>query len=90
MKVGKKKKPIEEPGGEMLTNKASVPRVPVPGKSPEEILAVEIGTIGAVPVENDFEEAPPVMKSWRNLYLLVLGNLLAWILLFTFFTWIFK
>jgi hypothetical protein len=36
------------------------------------------------------EEPPPVLKSWRNLYLLVLGNLLFWIALFTLFTWIFK
>jgi len=36
------------------------------------------------------EEPPPVLKSWRNLYLLVLGNLLFWIVLFTLFTWMFK
>jgi hypothetical protein len=36
------------------------------------------------------EEPPPVLKSWRNLYLLVLGNLLFWIALFTLFTWMFK
>ena len=36
------------------------------------------------------EEPPPVLRSWRNLYLLVLGNLLFWIALFTLFTWIFK
>jgi len=36
------------------------------------------------------EEPPPVLGSWRNLYILVLGNLLFWILLFTFFTWMFQ
>jgi hypothetical protein len=36
------------------------------------------------------EERPPVLGSWRNLYLLVLGNLLFWIVLFTLFTWMFK
>ncbi len=36
------------------------------------------------------EEPPPVLKSWKNLYLLVLGNLLFWIILFTFFTWLFR
>jgi hypothetical protein len=36
------------------------------------------------------EEPPPVLKSWRNLYILVLGNLLFWIILFTLFTWMFK
>ena len=36
------------------------------------------------------EEAPPVLKSWKNLYLLVLANLMFWILFLTFFTLIFK
>jgi len=36
------------------------------------------------------EEPPPVLKSWRNFYWLVLGNLLFWIALFTLFTWMFK
>jgi hypothetical protein len=36
------------------------------------------------------DEAPPVLKSWRNLYLVVLGNLLFWIALFAIFTWTFK
>lgn len=36
------------------------------------------------------EEPPPILKSWRNLYLLVLGNLALWIILFYFFTWIFR
>ncbi len=36
------------------------------------------------------EEPPPILKSWRNLYLLVLGNLVLWIILFYFFTWIFR
>jgi hypothetical protein len=36
------------------------------------------------------EEPPPVLKSWRNLYWLVLGNLLFWIALFTLFTWMFQ
>jgi hypothetical protein len=36
------------------------------------------------------DEPPPVLKSWRNLYILVLGNLLFWIALFTLFTWMFK
>jgi hypothetical protein len=40
--------------------------------------------------EIEKEEPPPVLKSWRNLYLLVLGNLLFWIVLFTLFTWMFK
>lgn len=34
-------------------------------------------------------EPPPILKSWKNFYLLVLGNLLFWILLFTLFTWMF-
>lgn len=36
------------------------------------------------------EEPPPILKSWRNLYLLVLGNLVLWIILFYLFTWIFR
>ena len=40
--------------------------------------------------EKNNEEPPPVLKSWRNLYLLVLGNLLLWIALFTLFTWMFR
>ena len=40
--------------------------------------------------EHENEEAPPVLKSWKNLYLVVLGNLLLWIALFTIFTWTFK
>jgi hypothetical protein len=44
------------------------------------------------PAEHDdaLEEAPPVLRTWKNLYLLVLGNLLFWILLLTLFTIIFK
>lgn len=40
--------------------------------------------------DKDKIEPPPVLKSWRNFYLLVLGNLLFWIVLFTLFTWMFK
>ncbi len=40
--------------------------------------------------DTELEEAPPVLKSWKNLYLLVLANLIFWILLLTFFTLIFK
>jgi hypothetical protein len=36
------------------------------------------------------EEPPPVLKSWKNIYLVVLGNLIFWIALFTLFTWMFK
>jgi hypothetical protein len=36
------------------------------------------------------EEPPPILKSWKNFYLLVLGNLILWIILFTIFTWMFK
>ncbi len=36
------------------------------------------------------EEAPPILRSWKNLYLLVLGNLVFWITLFTIFTWMFR
>ncbi len=36
------------------------------------------------------EEPPPILKSWTNLYLIVLGNLLFWIALFTIFTWMFQ
>ncbi len=36
------------------------------------------------------EEPPPILKSWKNLYLVVLGNLLFWIALFTIFTWMFQ
>jgi hypothetical protein len=36
------------------------------------------------------EAPPPILKSWRNLYLLVLGNLVLWIILFYIFTWIFR
>ena len=41
--------------------------------------------------ENDeMEEPPPVLKSWKNIYWLVFGNLIFWIALFTLFTWMFK
>ncbi len=36
------------------------------------------------------EEPPPVLKSWKNIYIVVLLNLLFWISLFTYFTWAFK
>jgi hypothetical protein len=36
------------------------------------------------------EEPPPIFKSWKNFYLLVLGNLVFWIILFTIFTWMFE
>ena len=36
------------------------------------------------------EEPPPILKSWKNLYILVFGNLLLWIILFSIFTWAFK
>jgi hypothetical protein len=36
------------------------------------------------------EDPPPVLKTWKNLYILVLGNLLLWVALFTLFTWMFK
>ena len=36
------------------------------------------------------EEGPPVLKSWKNLYVLVLANLCFWILMFTLFTFMFK
>lgn len=36
------------------------------------------------------EEPPPILKSWKNLYILVFGNLLLWIILFSIFTWTFK
>ena len=40
--------------------------------------------------ENHEGEPPPVLKSWKNIYIVVLGNLLFWIALFTFFTWTFE
>jgi len=36
------------------------------------------------------EEPPPVLRSWKNIYLLVLGNLVFWIILFTIFTLVFQ
>jgi hypothetical protein len=36
------------------------------------------------------EESPPILKSWRNLYLVVLVHLIAWITFLAFFTRIFK
>jgi hypothetical protein len=36
------------------------------------------------------EESPPILKSWRNLYLIVLAHLLAWITFLALFTRIFK
>ena len=35
-------------------------------------------------------EPPPVLKSWKNIYWVVLGNLVFWISLFTYFTWKFQ
>jgi len=40
--------------------------------------------------EQNHEEPPPILKSWKNLYIIVLGNLLLWITLFAIFTWTFK
>ncbi|MCX6579601.1 MAG: hypothetical protein NT166_05395 [Candidatus Aminicenantes bacterium] len=40
--------------------------------------------------DTDKEEAPPILKSWRNLYLVVLAHLIAWITFLAFFTRIFK
>ena len=45
---------------------------------------------GAPAVEQTGEEPPPLLKTWKNLYLLVVFNLLLWIILFTLFTWIFE
>lgn len=36
------------------------------------------------------EEKPPILKSWRNIYLLVLGFLVFQIVLFYFFGQIFR
>lgn len=35
------------------------------------------------------EEPPPFLGSWKNIYWLVLGNLVFWVALFTMFTWMF-
>jgi hypothetical protein len=40
--------------------------------------------------KNDPGEPPPILKSWRNLYLVVLAHLIAWITFLAFFTRIFK
>lgn len=39
---------------------------------------------------DDLEEPPPVLKSWKNIYWLVFGNLVFWIALFTLFTWMYR
>ena len=45
---------------------------------------------GAMPTNGHAgEEPPPVLKKWKNLYLVVIFNLVLWIILFTLFTWIF-
>ena len=36
------------------------------------------------------EEPPPLLGSWRNVYLLVLGALAGCIALFTAFTWAYR
>lgn len=36
------------------------------------------------------DEPPPVLKSWKNIYWVVIANLLLWIALFTYFTWTFQ
>jgi hypothetical protein len=40
--------------------------------------------------KNDPGEPPPILKSWRNLYLVVLAHLIAWITFLALFTRIFK
>lgn len=40
--------------------------------------------------EENTEEAPPILGSWKNLYWLVIGNLAFMILLFYLFTEIYK
>ncbi len=35
-------------------------------------------------------EAPPVLRSWRNVYFAVLAHLAAWILLLYLFTAVFR
>jgi len=37
-------------------------------------------------VNNDQEEHPPIFKSWRNIYLIVLGNLAFLIIIFYLIT----
>ena len=45
----------------------------------------------AAPVEDHADEGPPpLLKKWKNLYFLVIINLVFWIILFTLFTWIFE
>lgn len=36
------------------------------------------------------EEPPPVLKSWKQIYAVVLGNLAFWIVIFALFTWVFQ
>jgi hypothetical protein len=43
-----------------------------------------------IDINGQEEEPPPVLKSWKNIYILVLGNLLFWVSLFSLFTWMFK
>ena len=38
----------------------------------------------------DKTDDPPIMKSWKNIYIFVLGSLLFYILVFSIFTYIFK
>jgi hypothetical protein len=37
--------------------------------------------------DDELEAAPPVLGSWRNLYLLVLGALAAQIAVYSWLTW---
>jgi len=39
---------------------------------------------------SDEKEKPPILKSWRNVYLLVIGALLAQIVLYYLFTRFFE
>jgi len=38
----------------------------------------------------DEDPPPPILGSWRNLYLLVAANLVVMVALFAVFTWVFR
>ncbi len=39
------------------------------------------------PEDNELEEGPPVLGSWRNLYALVIGALFTQIVVYSLLTW---
>lgn len=42
------------------------------------------------PKRPEMDDAPPLLSSWRNVYALVLGSLVVYVVVFAAITWVFE